>query len=108
MVFTIVADLLRDHIGRCRLLLTAMAALTVALVVLEVCFSFSTIQHHAPYPDLVGLPVYIAGFAVGLGPVSWLVLAFVFFLAKVPETKGRGLEQIQSAVLDEDAQRQAA
>ena len=161
VVFTIVAVLLLDRVGRRKLLLTGVAALTVALVVLGIYFWSPTLQHHAPYLALVGLLIYIAGFAVGLGPVFWLmiseiypmgvrskamsvatianwganflvagtflslthvittqgtfflytalaVVAFVYFLAKVPETKGRSLEQIQSETLGEDAPAQAA
>ncbi len=154
VVFTIVAVLLLDRVGRRALLLTGVAALTLALVTLGAYFWSPSLQQNAPYLALAGLLVYIAGFAVGLGPVFWLmiseiypmgvrskamsvatianwganflvagtfltltnlittqgtfflysglaVLAFVVFAARVPETKGRSLEEIQSDVLGE-------
>jgi len=146
-VFTIVAILLLDRVGRRKMLLTGTAGLTVALVVLGVYFQVGTLQHDAPWLALAALLLFIASFAIGLGPVFWLMIseifptrerskamsvctvanwasnflvsyyfltlvggigrpgtfwiyagfgvaALMFFLAKVPETKGRSLEEI--------------
>jgi sugar porter (SP) family MFS transporter len=148
VVFTIIAVLLLDRIGRRKLLLIGTVGLTIALAVLGVYFTSPWLQHHAGYLALGGLLLYIASFAIGLGPVFWLmiseiypigvrsksmaistmvnwaanfivagtfltvssaitrqgtffvytgiaVVAFLFFLWKVPETRGRSLEQIQ-------------
>jgi sugar porter (SP) family MFS transporter len=152
VVFTIVAVLLLDKVGRRALLLIGTVGLTVSLAVLGVYFSIPTLQHTAGYLALVGLLVYIASFAIGLGPVFWLMIseifpsgvrskamsvstmanwaanfivagsfltlnmaitrqgtfflytaigvaAFLFFLFRVPETKGRSLEDIQSELV---------
>jgi sugar porter (SP) family MFS transporter len=148
VVFTIVAVLLLDRLGRRALLLTGTAGLLVALLVLGVYFSSSTLQADAGWLALGGLVLFIAAFAIGLGPVFWLmiseifpvgvrskamavctifnwganflvaqtflslsnaitrqgvfflyaglaVLSLVFFAVRVPETKGRPLEEIQ-------------
>ena len=147
VVFTIVAVLLLDKVGRRVLLLTGNAMFAVALVLMGLYFAVSPIKHDAPWVALAALVLYIAGFAVSLGPVFWLmiseifplhlrapamavctignwlanfvvsisflslenlitpqgtfwlyaaisVFAFVFFAARVPETKDRSLEEI--------------
>ncbi|MFC8520986.1 sugar porter family MFS transporter [Streptomyces sp. NPDC057257] len=78
LVFTVVAVLLLDRVGRRPLLLTGTAVLTAALVVLAVYFASDTVADSAPWLALVALVVYIAGFAVGLGPVFWLMISEIF------------------------------
>ncbi|HVW81392.1 MAG TPA: sugar porter family MFS transporter [Mycobacteriales bacterium] len=148
VVFTVVAISLLDRLGRRALLITGTVGLTVALVVLGAFFQSSTLQNDASWLAVVALVVFIASFAIGLGPVFWLmisevfplrirsqgmavctivnwaanffvsyyfltlvadigrpatfwlyagfgVLATAFFALRVPETKGRTLEQIE-------------
>src|SRR6185312_2020120 len=76
--FTIVAILLLDKLGRRFFLLGGTTVLTVALIALGVFFQSAAVQHHAPWLALVSLIVYIAGFAVGLGPVFWLMISEIF------------------------------
>jgi sugar porter (SP) family MFS transporter len=147
VIFTIVAILLLDRVGRRLLLIVGTGGCILSLAMLGVFFASSSLQHSASWVALVCLIVYIASFAIGLGPVFWLmiseifplrvrssamslstvgnwsanflvssffltlvaaisregtfwlyagfgVLALIFFLARVPETKGRSLEQI--------------
>jgi sugar porter (SP) family MFS transporter len=153
VVFTIVAVLLLDRVGRRALLLTGTVVLMLALVVLGIYFSSSTLQDQYGWLALAGLILFIAGFAIGLGPVFWLmiseifpvgvrskamaaativnwganflvaqtflslsgwitrqgvfflyaglaVLSIVFFALRVPETRGRSLEDIQSELTE--------
>jgi len=161
VVFTIIAVLLLDRVGRRRLLLIGTIGLTVSIIFLGVFFASPALQQHASYLALVALMVYIASFAVGLGPVFWLmiseiyptgirsksmsvatvfnwaanflvagtfltlislisrqgtffvfggfgVLAFLFFVWKVPETKDKSLEQIQAELVGTKAQKPIA
>ncbi len=148
VVFTIVAIVLLDRVGRRVLLIVGTSGCVASLATLGVFFASSGLQHSASWVALACLIVYIASFAVGLGPVFWLmiseifplsirspamslstvgnwssnflvssffltlvgaisregtfwlygglgVLALIFFLLRVPETKGRSLEQIE-------------
>ncbi|MGH3471910.1 MAG: sugar porter family MFS transporter, partial [Nocardioidaceae bacterium] len=69
VVFTVVAVLLLDRVGRRVLLLVGTAGLTLGLLILGVYFTSATLQSQAGYLALVGLLVFIASFAIGLGPV---------------------------------------
>jgi sugar porter (SP) family MFS transporter len=155
VVFTIVAVLLLDKLGRRAFLLVGTAGLTVALFALGFFFQVAAVKQHAGWLALTALIVYIASFAIGLGPVFWLmiaeifplkirsaamsvctvanwgfnflvsftflqltttagkggafftyaaigVLAIAFFAWKVPETKGRTLEEIETELGAED------
>jgi len=76
--FTIVAILLLDKLGRRFFLIAGTCVLTVALVGLGIFFASSSVQHAAPWLALACLLTYIMGFAVGLGPVFWLMISEIF------------------------------
>jgi MFS family permease len=76
--FTIVAILLLDRLGRRFFLITGTSVLTVALIGLGIFFASSSMQAHYGWFALACLLVYIAGFAIGLGPVFWLMIAEIF------------------------------
>ena len=84
VVFTIVAILLLDKVGRRVFLLAGTATLTVALVLLGIFFYSPSLQHSAPHLGLAALLLYIAGFAVGLGPVFWLMISEIYPLSIRP------------------------
>jgi sugar porter (SP) family MFS transporter len=155
LVFTIVAIVLLDRVGRRVLLIVGTTGCILSLAMLGVFFASSGLQNSASWVALVCLIVYIASFAVGLGPVFWLViseifplsvrspamsistvgnwssnflvssffltlvgaisregtfwlygglgvLSLIFFVVRVPETKGRSLEQIEHELGTED------
>ncbi|MDO8107824.1 sugar porter family MFS transporter [Isoptericola sp. b441] len=148
VAFTILAIALLDKVGRRALLLVGTVGATISLVGLGLWFQLSSWQS-ATWLALVFLLTFMASFAVGLGPVFWLmiseiyplgvrsramsvatianwaanfvisfyflalvksigepatfwlyagfgVIATAFFLAKVPETKDKTLEQIEA------------
>jgi MFS family permease len=77
-VVTIVAVLVMDWVGRRGLLLAGTATLTVALIVLGAYFQFSALNQGVPVLGLVCVIVYIIGFAIGLGPVFWLMISEIY------------------------------
>src|SRR5579884_3904437 len=79
--FTIVAILLLDKLGRRFFLIFGTSVLTVALVGLGIFFASAGVQHSVGWMALACLLVYIMGFAVGLGPVFWLMISEIFPLA---------------------------
>jgi sugar porter (SP) family MFS transporter len=81
VLFTIVAVLFLDRVGRRKLLLIGTAGLTVALGILAIYFASDTLQQNAGYLALFGLLLFIASFAIGLGPVVWLMISEIFPLA---------------------------
>jgi len=78
LVFTLVAILLLDRLGRRFFLLTGTIGLAIALAVLGAFFLSGTLQDSVSYLSLVALIVYIACFAIGLGPVFWLMISEIF------------------------------
>lgn len=78
VVFTVVAILLLDRLGRRFFLLTGTSILLVALVGLGLFFHSPTLQHTVPWLALACLLTYIMGFAIGLGPVFWLMISEIF------------------------------
>ncbi|HEY3551564.1 MAG TPA: sugar porter family MFS transporter [Gaiellaceae bacterium] len=76
--FTIVAILLLDRLGRRFFLIAGTSILTVALVGLGIFFASPGVQSAVPWLALACLLVYIMGFAVGLGPVFWLMISEIF------------------------------
>jgi sugar porter (SP) family MFS transporter len=162
VVFTIVAVLLLDKLGRRVFLLAGTVGVTVALIGLGLFFQVPSIRHNAGWLALASLILYVASFAIGLGPIFWLmiseifplkvrsaamatctvanwgfnflvsftflqlvstagkggafftyaalaVLAIAFFAWKVPETKGRSLEEIESELgADESVSRDSS
>ncbi|MEO9140427.1 MAG: sugar porter family MFS transporter [Jatrophihabitans sp.] len=78
VVFTVIAVLLLDRVGRRKLLLTGTVGLILALALLGVYFSSHTLQQHAGYLALIALMIYIASFAIGLGPVFWLMISEIY------------------------------
>ena len=154
VIFTIVAVLILDKVGRRPLLIFGTIGCVIALAALGIFFASSTLKHDAPGIALVCLIVYIGSFAVGLGPVFWLMIseifplkvrsaamsvstvanwaanffvgtffltltgaitiqgtfwlyggfgvaAIIFFIFRLPETKGRSLEEISEEITDE-------
>ena len=78
VVFTVVAVLLLDRFGRRVFLLVGTVGLIVSLLVLGVFFASSGVRHAVPDLALIALILYIASFAIGLGPVFWLMISEIF------------------------------
>jgi len=78
VVFTTVAVLLLDRFGRRVFLLVGTVGLIVSLLALGVFFASPAVRHAVPDLALIALIAYIASFAIGLGPVFWLMISEIF------------------------------
>ncbi len=75
MLFTVVAILLADRVGRRPLLLVATAGMGLSLVLLGAAFRFPVLPASAL---LVIILFYIAFFASAMGPLVWVVMSEIF------------------------------
>ena len=82
---TVVALLLLDQAGRRKLLLAGLSIMLFCL--LAITIAFSTGSNNAGAITAVALAAYVGGFAIGLGPIFWLLVAEIFPLAY----RGRGM-----------------
>jgi SP family galactose:H+ symporter-like MFS transporter len=82
---TVVAIRLVDERGRRPLLLASTAGTFAALVVLGLTFMVS-LGGWGSWLALIALLAYVASFAVGLGPIYWLLIAEIF----PPEARATG------------------
>mmetsp|Transcript_22750 Transcript_22750/g.31713 ORF Transcript_22750/g.31713 Transcript_22750/m.31713 type:complete len:542 (+) Transcript_22750:174-1799(+) len=77
-IFVVVGQLNLDLRGRRPVLLVSIVGVTGGLVLLSVTFA-----HTPPDPELIlaGLCLFVAAFAVGEGPVTWVIASEVFPLS---------------------------
>jgi SP family galactose:H+ symporter-like MFS transporter len=75
---TVVAMQLIDRVGRRPLLLVSLAGMAVSLFVLGLAFSLTQLSGSLGWIAVVSLMVYVGSFAVGLGPVFWLMLSEIY------------------------------
>ena len=72
------AILLLDRVGRRPLLLVGIAGQALGLAVLGAAFQFSQVASFKSYIAIGGLVIYVASFAIGLGPVFWLLISEIY------------------------------
>jgi sugar porter (SP) family MFS transporter len=76
---TIVAIRLLDRVGRRPLLLTGTAGMAVGMIITGLAFLGGDQLHGwTAYLGIAGLLIYTGSFAVGLGPVFWLMIAEIY------------------------------
>jgi len=80
VVMTIVSIRLIDGLGRRRLLFWSLGGMTVTLLVLSGAFNAGTSGGLA-WIAVASVAAYVGFFAIGLGPVFWLLIAEIFPLA---------------------------
>ena len=78
VAMTVVAVLLMDRAGRRPLLLTGLAGMTVTLIALGVAFFLPGLSGVVGWVALASLMLYVAFFAIGLGPVFWLLISEIY------------------------------
>jgi len=78
VALTIVAMELIDWVGRRPLLLASLAGMAMSLVVLGLAFAMPQLSGSLGWIAAASLMVYVGSFAVGLGPVFWLILSEIY------------------------------
>jgi sugar porter (SP) family MFS transporter len=76
VIMTIVSIPLVDRVGRRPLLLTSLIGMLIALVLLAIGFALG--GPALKWIGVLSLVLYIAAFAIGLGPVFWLLISEIF------------------------------
>ena len=78
VVMTVVAIRLVDRVGRKPLLHISLVGMTVALAVAGGANIIDALGSAQEWLTLAGLVGYVAAFAIGMGPIFWLLIAEVF------------------------------
>lgn len=86
VLLTIAAIPLIDRVGRRPLLLWSLGGMAVSLVALGVALGPGQSGPVANAVALVAMTSYVGAFAIGLGPVFWILAAEIF----PPESRARG------------------
>jgi sugar porter (SP) family MFS transporter len=78
VLLTIVALRLLDRAGRRPLLLYGLVGMVISLGVLGFAFLTPSLSDVVAWVAVISLAVYVACFAIGLGPVFWLMIAEIY------------------------------
>jgi sugar porter (SP) family MFS transporter len=80
VAMTVIAIRLIDKVGRRVLLLSGTIGMAIALIVVATTFALSgpTLGHTAAIVAVASLAVYTGSFAIGLGPVFWLLISEIY------------------------------
>ena len=82
VVFTILSLFMIDKLGRRKLYFIGVSGLVVALLAMGTCFALqSTLGESIKWVTIGLIWVYIAFFAISLGPLGWLIISEVFPLS---------------------------
>jgi sugar porter (SP) family MFS transporter len=78
VILTVVAMQLIDRVGRRPLLLVSLAGMSLGLIVLGLAFKLPQLSGSLGWIAVTSLMLYVGSFAVGLGPVFWLILSEIY------------------------------
>ena len=78
VLMTIVAMWLIDRMGRRPLLLTGIAGMVVTLGILGLAFHLAGRTGALAWLAVVSMMVYVASFAISLGPIFWLLISEIY------------------------------
>ncbi|MGB8591523.1 MAG: sugar porter family MFS transporter [Candidatus Acidiferrales bacterium] len=78
VLLTIVALRLLDRVGRRPLLLYGLVGMIISLGVLGFAFLSPALSDVVAWVAVISVAVYVACFAIGLGPVFWLMIAEIY------------------------------
>jgi SP family galactose:H+ symporter-like MFS transporter len=78
VLMTAVAMFLIDRVGRRPLLLASLAGMSLSLGILGISFWLPTLSGALTWVAVGSLMLYVGSFAVGLGPVFWLLISEIY------------------------------
>jgi MFS transporter, SP family, galactose:H+ symporter len=78
VLLTILAVRLLDSVGRRPLLLYGLVGMILSLGVLGFAFISPNLSHALAWISVVCVMLYVASFAIGLGPVFWLMISEIY------------------------------
>jgi sugar porter (SP) family MFS transporter len=78
VLLTIVAVRLLDRVGRRPLLLYGLVGMILSLGVLGFAFISPNLSHALAWISVICVMLYVASFAIGLGPVFWLMISEIY------------------------------
>jgi len=87
VAMTVVAIRLIDKVGRRALLMSGLIGMAVCLVLLGLGFALESSSASLGWLTALSLAAYVGFFAIGLGPVFWLLISEIFPLY----VRGRGM-----------------
>jgi len=88
VLMTIVSMWLIDRIGRRPLLLTGIAGMVATLGVLGWAFHSTSPGGTLAWVAVISIMLYVASFAISLGPIFWLLIAEIYPLKVRSSTEG--------------------
>jgi sugar porter (SP) family MFS transporter len=88
VLMTIVSMWLIDRIGRRPLLLTGIAGMAATLGVLGWAFHSASPSGALSWLAVISIMVYVASFAISLGPIFWLLIAEIYPLKVRSSSEG--------------------
>jgi len=92
VLMTVAAMLLLDRVGRRPLLLSGLVGMVLSLGALGLAFALPNLQRQLGWIAVGSLMMYVGAFAIGLGPVFWLLISEIYPL------KIRGLAMSMATV----------
>ena len=78
VIMTIVAILLIDRVGRKPLLLIGLIGMIISLGILGTAFVLPGLSSSLGLLAVISLMLYVGSFAIGLGPVFWLMISEIY------------------------------
>jgi sugar porter (SP) family MFS transporter len=78
VIFTVIALPLIDTLGRRPLLFIGISAMSLSLIALSWAFEANSQTALLKWTAMGSMVVFIAGFAISLGPIMWLMISEVF------------------------------
>jgi SP family galactose:H+ symporter-like MFS transporter len=78
VIMTIVGVCLLDRLGRRPLLLTGLVGMLVSLIALSLGFMSAAPGENLKWIGVGSLVVYVASFAISLGPIFWLIISEIY------------------------------